>query len=153
MMYLIFIKQVRNSRLTKNIIYFRNPNFVKILLRPIRVGLGPTSIMVALYTSFIQIIQHREVFFFDTMRLCCAIVVLVSTFCAGILFRPDNLEVFTHIQHTMLNPLPVTMKILKTLGITQRKEGIELKAVHGVLNLMSVLMSLVILSTYTLIEI
>lgn len=142
-----------NLLIDKIIIYFRNPIFVKNLLRPIRVGLGPTSIMVALYTSFIHIIQHREVFFFDIMRLCCAIVVLVSTFCAGILFRPDNLEVFTHIQHTMLNPLPVTMKILKTLGITQRKEGIELKAVHGVLNLMSVLMSLVILSTYTLIEI
>ena len=123
------------------------------MLRPIRVGLGPTSIMVALYTSVIQIIQPRGVFFFDNMRLCCAIIVLVSTFCAGILFRPDNLEVFTHIQHTMLNPLTVTMKILKTLGITRRNEVIELKAVHGVLNLMSVLMSLVILSTYISIEI
>ena len=121
---------------------------MKNILRPIRVGLGPTSIMVALYTSAMQIRQQKQLYIVDLIRSIFAMMVLVSTFLAGVVFRPDNLETYNMIQHSTLNPLPFISRMVKKFGSTQRKEGIELKAVHGVLNLMSILMSLLILLSY-----
>ena len=117
-------------------------------MRPIRVGLGPTSIMVALYTSAMQIRQQKQLYIVDLMRSIFAMMVLVSTFFAGVVFRPDNLETYNMIQHSTLNPLPFISRMIMKFGSAQRKEGIELKAVHGVLNLMSILMSLLILLSY-----
>ena len=121
---------------------------MKNILRPIRVGLGPTSIMVALYTSAMQLRQQKQLYIVDLIRSIFAMMVLVSTFFAGVVFRPDNLETYNMIQHSTLNPLPFISRMVKKFGSTQSKEGIELKAVHGVLNLMSILMSLLILLSY-----
>ena len=121
---------------------------MKNVLRPIRVGLGPTSIMVALYTSAMQIRQQKQLYIVDLIRSIFAMMVLVSTFFAGVVFRPDNLETYNMIQHSTLNHLPFISRMVKKFGSAQRKEGIELKAVHGVLNLMSILMSLLILLSY-----
>ena len=121
---------------------------MKNILRPIRVGLGPTSIMVALYTSAMQIRQQKQLYIVDLIRSIFAMMVLVSTFFAGVVFRPDNLETYNMIQHSTLNPLPFISRMVKKFGRAQRKEGIELKAVHGVLNLMSILMSMLILLSY-----
>ena len=126
----------------------RNPIFVKNILRPIRVGLGPSSIIVALYTSAMQITQHKQLYIVDLIRAIFAMMVLVSTFFAGVVFRPDNLESYNLIQHTNLNPLPFISRLVKKFGRAQRKEGVELKAVHGVMNLLSILMSLLILLSY-----
>ena len=105
---------------------------MKNILRPIRVGLGPTSIMVALYTSAMQIRQQKQLYIVDLIRSIFAMMVLVSTFFAGVVFRPDNLETYNLIQHSTLNPLPFISRMVKKFGRAQRKEGIELKAVHGV---------------------
>ena len=121
---------------------------MKNILRPIRVGLGPSSIIVALYTSAMQITQHKQLYIVDLIRAIFAVMVLVSTFFAGVVFRPDNLESYNLIQHTNLNPLPFISRLVKKFGRAQRKEGVELKAVHGVLNLLSILMSMLILLSY-----
>ena len=125
---------------------------MKNILRPIRVGLGPTSIMVALYTSAMQIRQQKQLYIVDLIRSIFAMMVLVSTFFAGVVFRPDNLETYNLIQHSTLNPLPFISRMVKKFGRAQRKEGIELKAVHGVLNLLSILMSLLILLSYVYLD-
>ena len=121
---------------------------MKNILRPLRVGLGPTSIIVALYTSAMQIRQYKQLYIVDLIRAIFAMMVLVSTFFAGVVFRPDNLETYNLIQHSTLNPLPFISRMVKKFGRAQTKDGIELKAVHGVLNLLSILMSLLILLSY-----
>ena len=118
------------------------------MLRPIRVGLGPTSIIVALYISAIQMNQVGEASIINFIRLCLAALVFVSTFFAGVVFRPDNLEIFNQIQHSGINPVSIIPRSIQNFGKNQRKEGVELKAIHGILNLTSVLISLVIVSTF-----
>ena len=122
------------------------------MLRPIRVGLGPTSIIVALYTSAIQINQVEEAFIINCIRWGLATIVFVSTFYAGVVFRPDNLEVFNQIQHSGRNPVSIIPRILLNLRINQRKDSMEFKAIHGILNLSSVFISLSILSTFMFFE-
>ena len=122
------------------------------MLRPIRVGLGPTSIIVALYTSAIQINQVEEAFIINCIRWGLATIVFVSTFYAGVVFRPDNLEVFNQIQHSGRNPAFIIPRILLNLRMNQRKDSMEFKAIHGILNLLSVFISLSILSTFMFFE-
>ena len=109
-------------------IYFRNPGWVKLVLRPIRVGLGPSSILVALYVSATQMWIGTELL--GLMRTCLAMIVFTSAFLAGVVLRPDNLEV--------LNPI----KSILTLP------SIDLKGAHGAMNLTSVFISMLMSFTY-----
>ena len=108
--------------------YFRNPGWVKLILRPIRVGLGPSSILVALYVSATQMWIGTGLL--GLMRTCLAMIVFTSAFLAGVVLRPDNLEV--------LNPI----KSILTLP------RIDLKGAHGAMNLTSVFISMLMSFTY-----
>ena len=122
------------------------------MLRPIRVGLGPSSIIVTIYTSIIQISQDGHELSIVGIRQCLATIVFISTFLAGVVLRPDNLEVFNVIKPTIFNPTTILSKIFLQLWSINKKENIELKTIHGFLNLASVFISLLILSTYVLLQ-
>ena len=121
-------------------------------MRPIRVGLGPTSIIVTIYTSSIQISHGDHWLIIVWMRRCLATIVVISTFLAGLVLRPDNLEVFNVIKPTIFNPLTTLSKMFLQLGIINEKDNIELKTIHGFLNLASVFISIFILLTYVLLQ-
>ena len=124
----------------------RNPSFVRNMLRPIRVGLGPSSIIVALFTSSTQMFLP-EWTMIDWIRRILASTVFVSTFSAGVIFRPDNLDMLNVMTSMGLDPLTFYRTILTSFGITFNA-NIEIKAIHGLLNIASVFMSLAILITY-----
>ena len=117
------------------------------MLRPIRVGLGPSSILVTLYASATQIC-FGGVMIIDWIRIGFASIIFLSTFLAGIVFRPDNLEVFNLIKIILPNHLQSLFKS-PYLG-SFKKKNIDLKMIHGFLNLISVFLSLSILVTYKL---
>ena len=122
------------------------------MLRPIRVGLGPSSIIVTLYTSTMQISHGAHGLIIVWFRRGLATIVVISSFLAGVVLRPDNLEVFNVIKPIILNPLSTFSTIFLQLGPIHKKENVELKTIHGFLNLASVFISLCILSTYVLFQ-
>ena len=129
-------------------LFLRNPLFVRNMLRPIRVGLGPSSIIVTLFTSATQIFLP-EWNMINWIRSILASTVFVSTFSAGVIFRPDNLDMLNLMKSMGLDPLTFYRTILMSFGITFN-DNIEIKAIHGFLNIASVFMSLAILITYML---
>ena len=95
---------------------FRNPSRVKEILRPVRVALGPTSILTSMYVSSMQLFHA-----FANSCLWLTLtygLVLVATFMAGVVMRPDNQE------------------MTRILGLKM-----NIKAIHGVLLLFSHRMS------------
>jgi hypothetical protein len=56
------------------------------------------------------------------------------------------------LKPTIFNPLTAFSKVFVQLGSINKKENIELKTIHGFLNLASVFISLLILSTYVLLQ-
>ena len=116
------------------------------MLRPIRVGLGPSSILATLYTSATQI-WIGGVGIIESIRMCFAIIIFTSTFLAGVVFRPDNLEIVNMIQSALPNALPPLLKNIPYIG-SFKTTNMDLRTIHGFLNLTSVFMSLIILFTY-----
>ena len=118
------------------------------MLRPIRVGLGPSSIIVTLFTSATQMFLP-EWTMINWIRRILASTVFLSTFSAGVIFRPDNLDMLNVTKSMGLDLLKFYRTILMSSGITFN-DNVEMKAIHGFLNISSVLMSLAILITYML---
>lgn len=129
-------------------LYSRNPAFVRNMLRPIRVGLGPSSIIVTLFASATQMFLP-EWTMINWIRRILASTVFVSTFSAGVIFRPDNLDMLNVTKSMGLDPFTFYRTLLMSFGITFN-DNIEIKAIHGFLNIASVFMSLAILITYML---
>ena len=118
------------------------------MLRPIRVGLGPSSILATLYTSATQIwLGGIEII--DYIRIWFSAIIFTTTFLAGMVFRPDNLEVLSLISSTLCNHCPPLLTIY-TYNPDVEMANFDLRTIHGVLNLASVFMSLIILFTYKL---
>ena len=108
----------------------RNPAFVRNILRPIRVGLGPSSIIVTLFTSATQMF-FPEWTMIDWIRSILASAVFVSTFSAGVIFRPDNLDMLNVMTSMGLDPLTFYRTILLSFGIILN-DNIEMKAIWPV---------------------
>mmetsp|Transcript_2158 Transcript_2158/g.5071 ORF Transcript_2158/g.5071 Transcript_2158/m.5071 type:complete len:228 (+) Transcript_2158:85-768(+) len=69
--------------------FVRNPNRLKNFLRPIRVALGPASILSAIIVGIVQAMTPGCGLLASIVGISCA----VSSFTGGILLRPDNFEV------------------------------------------------------------
>ena len=121
---------------------------MKNMLRPIRVGLGPSSIIVSLYTSATQMYQEGDSIT-DWICAFLATAVFTCTFLAGVICRPDNLELLNLIKSTFLNHLPPFRRICPQPG-PANNENIDLKIIHGLLNLTAVFISIFILCIYLL---
>ena len=117
------------------ILFYRNPTWIKNILRPIRVGLGPTSILATLCISGTQIWAG------GMFQTTLSLGIFLSTFLAGCVFRPDNQEV--------INALTAAIPMIAQLFPPQTLYS-TLKCVHGGLNIVSVLISIVILFCNTL---
>lgn len=111
----------------------RNPAILREFLRPIRVGLGPPSIINASWICWLEIWYQPTVFNIKTLlSVCC----LLTTLSAGIVFRPDNIEVlemFLPYDNIFGMFLPYTSKYPK------RKEF------HAILNICSVILAIAML--------
>jgi hypothetical protein len=72
----------------------RNPTFVKNLLRPIRVGLGPTSFLWTVATSGLQIKAETDKPEINYFVVSLSLVSGLCSFLAIVIFRPDNTQLF-----------------------------------------------------------
>jgi hypothetical protein len=96
----------------------RNPKCLKVILRPVRVGLGPACILNALITGWLVVSNLQSPIFDVVISIFC----MTSTFVAGILLRPDNTEI---IQYFFTEKLPVP----------------RITEAHGILNILAVFFS------------
>lgn len=80
----------------------RNPKFIKEILRPIRVGLGPASFLWAVSASVIQLLaefnsEAKAFNLYSYVFMALSVITFVCSSVAVIIFRPDNLELFRRI--------------------------------------------------------
>ena len=76
----------------------RRPTSLSHLLRPLRVAAGPVSILTALLAAALQIQQDCSQFLMAPslpllLSLLASTTVLLSAATAGVVFRPDNIQV------------------------------------------------------------
>ena len=64
----------------------RRPTRLKDLLRPVRVSLGPVSILVSLTAGLVQLTSPLS----QPFALISAVLVISLASLAGLVFRPDN---------------------------------------------------------------
>lgn len=82
----------------------RNPRILKVMLRPVRVGLGPACILNALMTGWFVISDPQSPIFDFIISFFC----MISAFVAGILLRPDNTEIIQYFRTEKLSVSTIT---------------------------------------------
>ena len=101
---------------------------LKAILRPIRVGFGPTSILTASVAGLQQLwicaTENSDPWPVTFIKTVLALVVLTSSLAAGTVFRPDNPQVMALLPGCIGRHWPDVRSKIKT---------------HGCLNVVSVL--------------
>ena len=116
----------------------RNPTDLKNLLRPLRVALGPTSILMTIVSGILQARFGANQPFVTAL----AVLASASSFLAGIVLRPDNCEVIGVLPRCLVDgvllPALSRMTGMQPKGLTATQTKRLITKSHGYFNILSV---------------
>lgn len=108
----------------------RNPLSLKQRLRPLRVGLGPASILCSVIVGLLQAGSSNSLVLFR----CLGLVMALCSFLAGFCFRPDNTEILNLVLGQNVPSLGKRIKIHGYLNITAVVVAIVKITLHEINN-------------------